>query len=476
MKKRELSIILIVIFSAAIYCNAQIPFSYNVERMAFNSSFFNEMSPVIGKDGGIMFCSDRRLSAITNVTSFDGRRLFNIFQIAGSDTSSSAVMELKSERAMKFNSGPFCISADGRVIYFTSEVETEKKNVQDKNFVNRNGIFIAQLSGNEILNVKPFRYNSLEYDVGQPSLSADGNTLYFASNKPGGYGGSDIYYCELVNGEWAEPVNLGEEINTSASESYPFIHSSGRLYFSSDREGGIGQLDIYSTQKVNGKWEKPTLLPEPINSPADDFAFTIEPNRQIGYFTSNRASNDNIYSFKSYVNRMAICDTLQENSYCYRFTEENAVKTDTIPFRYIWRFGDGATATGAIVEHCYEKTGTYTVQLDVVNLITNEVMYNEKSETLIITDIEQPFITSPDAATAGAVIKIDADKTYLPDWNIDQYFWHFDDETTHVGKEADKVYTNPGTYNIQLIVSGKTSAGELQERCVCKNIIISDGR
>jgi len=69
MKKRELSIILIVIFSAAIYCNAQIPFSYNVERMAFNSSFFNEMSPVIGKDGGIMFCSDRRLSAITNVTS-----------------------------------------------------------------------------------------------------------------------------------------------------------------------------------------------------------------------------------------------------------------------------------------------------------------------------------------------------------------------------------------------------------------------
>jgi len=480
MKKGVLNVIIVVfaVFSATVYCNAQFTLTHDVKRMPFNTNNFNEMSPVIGKDGGLMFSSDRRLNAMVDVTTFDGRRLFNIFHIAAdSDTSKSgAITELKSERTMKFNSGPFCISPDGRAIYFTSEVETGR-NTRDRNFVNRNGIFIAELSGNQIINVQPFRYNSLDYDVGQPSLSADGKTLYFASNKPGGYGGSDIYYCELINNEWSEPVNLGAEVNTSASECYPFIHSSGRLYFSSNRDGGIGQLDIYSTIKINGRWDKPMLLPEPINSTSDDFAYMVEPNQLTGYFTSNRTSaNDDIYSFSSYVRRMAVCDTLQENSYCFRFIEENAIKTDTVsPFRYIWKFGDGNTAEGVTVDYCYEKPGTYTYQLDVENLVTGEILYNEVYGTLYVTDIEQPYITSPEVARAGAAIKIDANNTYLPDWNIDQYYWNFGDETMHIGTEVDKVYTKPGTYNIQLIVTERATAnGGVRTTCVCKNIIISE--
>ena len=505
MVKKVLNIILI--FTATIYCKAQTLPMYSIQRMPFNTNYFNEMSPVIGKDGGIMFCSDRRLSALVDQTSFDGRRLFNIFQITESDlsninsiiesksertnkiqslfnifqttrsdTNSYAVIELQSERSMKFNIGPFCISADGRVIYFTSEVETGKQ-VQDRHFVNRNGIFIAELRGNEILNVQPFLYNSLEYDVGQPSLSADEKTLYFASNKPGGYGGTDIYYSELVNNEWSEPINLGADVNSSASESYPFIHSSGKLYFSSDRDGGIGKLDIYSTRKVDGKWEKPILLPEPINSTSDDFAFVFDPNQQKGYFTSNRANHDDIYSFTSHIRRMAVCDMLQENSYCYQFIEENEIRADTVtPFRYIWNFGDGNLAEGIDVIHCYEKPGTYFVQLDVENLVTNEMLYNEVSYTLYVADIEQPYITSPDVAVAGAMIKLDANNTYLPGWDIDQYYWNFDDETIQVGKEVDKVFMKPGTYNIQLIVSEKALSGEaIRETCVCKNIIILDG-
>jgi len=507
MVKKALNIITVVlsIFTATIHCKAQDIMMYSVKRMPFNTNYFNEISPVIGKDGGIMFCSDRRLNALVDKISFDGRRLFNlfhiaesdlsninaiiesknertskiqsllnIFQTAGSDTSNNyTVIELQSERTMKFNIGPFCISADGRIIYFTSEVETGKQ-TQDRHFVNRNGIFIAELSGSEMFNVQSFPYNSLEYDVGQPSLSADGKTLYFASNKPGGYGGTDIYYCELVNNEWSEPINLGADVNSSASENFPYIHSSGKLYFSSDRDGGIGKLDIYSTRKIDGKWEAPILLPEPINSTSDDFAFVLEPNQQKGYFTSNRVNYDDIYSFTSHIRRMTICDTLQQNSYCFLFEEENAAKVDSATqFRYIWSFGDGNTAIGASVVHCYEKSGAYLVQLDVENLITNE-MFNEKSDSLFITDIEQPYITSPDTAIAGAMIKLDADKTYLPGWSIDQYYWNFDDETIQVGKEVDKVYTKPGTYNIQLIVTEKALNGEtIRETCICKNITIS---
>ena len=197
-----------------------------------------------------------------------------------------------------------------------------------------------------------------------------GNTSFFASDMPGGQGGSDLYYCELINGEWAVPVNLGPKVNSSGSENYPYMHQSGKLYFTSDRPGGIGKLDVYFTLLNNGFWEDPVLLPEPINSTSDDFAFVAESNLQKGYFSSNRRKDDEIYQFVSTIIRKASCDTLVENNYCYRFFEENAIKYDTMPFRYEWKFGDGNSATGPDVVHCFNGPGTYIVQLDVVNLIT----------------------------------------------------------------------------------------------------------
>ncbi len=83
-----------------------------------------------------------------------------------------------------------------------------------------------------------------------PRLSSDGKYLFFASNMPGGQGGSDLYYCEYVNGEWAEPVSLGPEVNSPGAENYPYYHPSGRLFFTSDRSGGFGNLDIYYTSFV----------------------------------------------------------------------------------------------------------------------------------------------------------------------------------------------------------------------------------
>jgi hypothetical protein len=324
-----------------------------------------------------------------------------------------------------------------------------------------------------MLNVRPFPYNSAGYETGHPSLSADGQTLWLASDRPGGMGGSDIYYCKLTDGQWDEPVNPGAGVNSAATDNYPHIHVSGRLYFSSDREGGAGRLDIYSTYMNGGMWTEPIPEPAPINSAADDFAFVIAPEQPKGYFASNRANSDDIYSFATPIRRMATCDTLQENSYCYRFTEENAASTDTVPFNYTWRFGDGVTATGAVVDHCYEKPGAYLVQLDVENLVTGEILYNEKQDSLFITDIEQPYINSPDVAAAGVAIRLDAAQTHLPEWNIDEYYWNFGDETMQTGSEVDKTYTGPGTYNIQLIVSEKAMpGGEARERCVCKNIII----
>jgi hypothetical protein len=471
MRKRILYIIIIVLVSA-LQTRAQQPSVYEVKRMSFNINGFNSISPVIVKEG-IIFCSDRRFSGFEDRTSFDGRRLYNIYLAVKKDTSAfNKPIALKSERSNKFNNGPLCFAPDGKTVYFTSEVETGEL-AGNKKFRNHSGIFIAELNGTDLVSIHPFKYNDPQFDVGQPSISKDGKYIFFASDMPGGHGGSDLYYCELIKGEWSAPVNLGTKVNSSASENYPFMHPSGRLYFTSDRPGGFGKLDVYYTSLNNSSWEDPVHLPEPINSPSDDFAFVAEPDLQNGYFASNRRNEDDIYKFTSTIIRKASCDTLEENNYCYRFFEENAVKQDTVPFRYEWKFGDGNHATGPLVEHCFKGPGTYTVQLDVVNLVTKEITYNEKSETVIVTEIEQPYISAPDRISADQKITLNADSTNLPGWKISRYYWNFGDETIAVGKEVPKSYLKPGTYNIQLIVSAEPDpGGKAKEACISKNIIV----
>jgi hypothetical protein len=164
-----------------------------VTRMPFNSPASSEISPVMTADG-IIFCSDRRTSAITDRTSFDNRRLYKIFFSGMNDSIWSKPVELKNERTDLFNNGPFCMAPDKKTIYFTSEIETGAPS-KSRKFRNHSGIFTGELSGNEILAIKPFKYNNPAYNIGQPSVSPDGKYLFFSSDMPGGQGGSDIYYC-----------------------------------------------------------------------------------------------------------------------------------------------------------------------------------------------------------------------------------------------------------------------------------------
>lgn len=148
------------------------------------------------------------------------------------------------------------------------------------------------------------------WNYGHPTLSQDDKTMYFASDRPGGYGDTaaavktkDIWMVTYVRRgrTWSEPINLGPKINTEGNEMFPYMHSDGTLFFSSDGHPGIGALDIFEATKVGDgptDWSVPQNMKSPINSSYDDFGIIMEPTKEHGYFTSNRKKEkDDIYEF-----------------------------------------------------------------------------------------------------------------------------------------------------------------------------------
>jgi len=115
---------------------------------------------------------------------------------------------------------------------------------------------------------------------------------------PGGFGGTDIYVCEFENGEWSKPKNLGEAVNTPGDEMFPYAHSDGTLYFSSNAHNSIGGLDVFLTYNYKGRWMAPENLNSPLNSEKDDFSFVLSKDNQTGFVSSSRSDKDGVYSFK----------------------------------------------------------------------------------------------------------------------------------------------------------------------------------
>lgn len=162
-------------------------------------------------------------------------------------------------------------------------------------------IYYAFQGPYEWTGLRELPFNGDDFSCMHPTLSADGNRLYFTSDRPGGFGGYDIYMSEWRNGQWGEPINLGPDVNTNKNEAYPFIHENGHLFFASNRLTSNG-LDIFTIDLSGRKWGQVYRLPPPYNSEADDFGFVLESSEASGYFTSNRpggVGKDDIYRFSA---------------------------------------------------------------------------------------------------------------------------------------------------------------------------------
>jgi len=174
-------------------------------------------------------------------------------------------------------------------------------------------MYKATLEGDQWTNITEVPFNSNEYSVAHPALSADEKTLYFASNMPGSLGQSDLYKVAInADGTFGTPTNLGNVINTEGRETFPMVTSDGELYFASDGHPGLGGLDVFvSKAQADGTYKDVQNVGEPVNSPKDDFGYLINDKTRLGYFTSNREGGqggDDIYKFKE--NKKLICEQM----------------------------------------------------------------------------------------------------------------------------------------------------------------------
>ncbi|WP_295769082.1 OmpA family protein [uncultured Mucilaginibacter sp.] len=185
----------------------------------------------------------------------------------------------------EYNEGAQSLSQDGKYLFFTG--------CNRPDGMGRCDIYVTQRKGDDW--GKPFNLGAPVNSSGwesQPSISADGHTLYFVSNRKGGYGGYDIWKCRLTDKGWAEPENLGPNINTPYDEQSPYIHpDDSTLYFCSNGWPGLGNKDLF-VSRINsaGKWQKPDNLGFPINSCGDENGMSISTTGGFAYFASNTLS------------------------------------------------------------------------------------------------------------------------------------------------------------------------------------------
>lgn len=213
--------------------------------------------------------------------------------------------KLPGEINTKYHEGMVSFTKDLKTVYFSANSFVKQKKNKKKNKKKATGylhLFRADITDSgEWTNLTMLPFNGEKYSTGHPVLNRDDTKLYFVSDRPESYGKTDLFVVDInEDGSFSEPRNLGANINTSEREMFPFIGKDNVLYFSSDGLPGLGELDVFASKIFDNTQSKPINLQEPVNSEFDDFAYIIDDHKSRGYFSSNRDGghgDDDIYSF-----------------------------------------------------------------------------------------------------------------------------------------------------------------------------------
>ena len=270
----------------------------SLEINTVNSDF----GPSYLGESQLVFASPKKgFRIIRDVWEQNGQRFLELYTgtINSESGEISDQQKLKGEVNSRYHEAQVVFTKDGKTVYFTRDNYYNKiLGIANNGYTNL-ALFKATVNNEgEWINIIPMPFNNVEYSVGHPALSDDGKTLYFASDMPGTLGETDIFKVDVNQSGFGNPTNLGKKVNSTAKDWFPFVDGEV-LYFTSDRTGGKGGSDVYASKLV-GFTPEPILLNEPINSANDDFAFIINSQTRKGYFSSNREGgkgDDDMYSF-----------------------------------------------------------------------------------------------------------------------------------------------------------------------------------
>lgn len=353
-------------------------------------------------------------------------------------------MEIKEFRpggdSYLYHVGPAAFTPNGDTAYFT--VTNEDNNLLYHKAITRNigtrKLELYYSVRNQYGNWLPpvaFAYNKVKYySVGHAALAKNGSLLYFASDMPGGYGGTDIWFCRKTDGKWSKPVNCGPVINTPGQEVFPTIVGDTALYFSSTEHAGLGGLDIFSASGSDTVWQTPVNLKLPFNSSYDDFYCSIAD--RTGYLASDREGglgSDDIYSFV-----LPPVEHLLLNNTVYSRKDSSVLKGAHIEFVCAAVAVDTICSTDAKGNNIFEvkKNQKYVIRASYPGYVPNAVEVATSGYKPVDTVYSKLYLAP---VPPPVVIPAKPVLTPIPDR-------HFEVGETFV---LDKLYYDTDKYNIR---------------------------
>ncbi|MGI9550913.1 MAG: OmpA family protein [Aurantibacter sp.] len=257
-----------------------------------------DFAPSYFMDGFVFASARERPAIIKKKFSWNQKPYLDLYYTEVKEGSFADPVGLSNKVNSKFHEGPVTTYDDGRKMIFTRN-NFLKGTGKSEDGVIKLKLYSAEISPEqEWANITELPFNSDEYSVGHPSVTPDGKTLYFVSDRPGGHGGTDLW-VSTFDTAWSEPTNLGGDINSEGDEMFPFISQNNLLYFASNGYGGLGGLDIYKTLVKTDEAPGVINMGYPVNTTNDDFALVVDTMGKNGYFSSNReggTGDDDVYS------------------------------------------------------------------------------------------------------------------------------------------------------------------------------------
>lgn len=273
---------------------------YKIRASKINTAS-SDFAPAFFTGSRMIFSSSRGQGVgASRYYNWNSQPYLNIYQAdILKDTTLDKVSVMNKDVNSRYHEGTISYDPVNNLMYLTRNNFVRGSLHKSKNGRVNLAIYTTTYKDEQWGTLQPFEWNNKEYSVGHPTLTSDGQRIYFTSDMPGGLGGTDIYFCERINNQWGKPQNLGDVVNTQSDEMFPFVVADSILYFSSKGRVGLGGFDLYF-YNLRDSLGKSTNLGYPLNSNYDDISALIYPGETAGFFCSNRPGgkgDDDIYEF-----------------------------------------------------------------------------------------------------------------------------------------------------------------------------------